>query len=451
MRIWIDITDLEAWSGHLTGTQRVAYNIARRYADSEYDVAYFAFDERRKVFLDMDFEPLRSRVEAAQIESAEAAQNGPAPTLKQRVKRLPRRMIHYIPIKVRERVPPTAKRGVKKLYRVSVHVAKQAYHAVPRRKALAQNIPQAVFRQGDVVLVLGKPWDFPTLMPALGVLQQETKFRLITFVHDMMPTLQPHLFGPGLFEPYTKTMFDAMELSQGLLVASQSTKKDIERFCKLLHIAVPPIVVARLGDDIIEDALSDSAVSFSDPRITRQQYLLDVGTVEVRKNITLMYAVYCEAALRGVDLPPLVVVGRPGWLTGDVLYQITHDPKVKDKFVLMQGLNDQQLRWLYQHCRFSIFPSAYEGWGLPVAESLGYGKLCLTTNVASMPEIAGDLIEYFSPYDAGQCLALMQKYLDDKVLSAAEKEIAARYHRHDWDATYRAFDAFVQKTAKENI
>jgi glycosyltransferase involved in cell wall biosynthesis len=144
----------------------------------------------------------------------------------------------------------------------------------------------------------------------------------------------------------------------------------------------------------------------------------------------------------------LVLVGGRGWFTGDIIYAFEHDPEVKDQVQILSGLSDGQLAWLYQNCRFTIYPSVYEGWGLPIAESLAYGKLCLPSSSASMTEIAGDLLEYYLPHDAAACLDLITKYLDPETLRAKEASLATHFHSTNWRQTYDQFSRFVDSLKK---
>jgi hypothetical protein len=158
----------------------------------------------------------------------------------------------------------------------------------------------------------------------------------------------------------------------------------------------------------------------------------------------LYYAVKAAAA-EGKKLPKIVIAGRKGWLTDDVRYLMENDPDAKEVFVLVHGVSDKELAWLYQNCLFTVYPAFYEGWGLPVAEALCYGKFCLPSNSASLPEIAGDLLEYYSPYDAVTCMKLIYKYASDKkVLQGKEKEIKKTYKIATWDETSQQFSEFVE-------
>ena len=95
---------------------------------------------------------------------------------------------------------------------------------------------------------------------------------------------------------------------------------------------------------------------------------------------------------------------RRGWLSEDIYEVMTHDPQTRATFVFLHDATDEELAWLYRHCEFTVYPSFYEGWGLPIGESLAYGVPCLASRTSSMPEVAGELIPYFSPSSADECL-----------------------------------------------
>ncbi len=72
--------------------------------------------------------------------------------------------------------------------------------------------------------------------------------------------------------------------------------------------------------------------------------------------------------------PSWFLVGRPGWIDGNVSFQVANDRLLKDLVQVVTDASDAELTELYQHSLFTLFPAIYEGWGLPVAESLRYGK-----------------------------------------------------------------------------
>ena len=88
------------------------------------------------------------------------------------------------------------------------------------------------------------------------------------------------------------------------------------------------------------------------------------------------------------------------------------------------------------NCKATIYPSFYEGWGLPVGESLAYGKLCLASNATSIPEIAHDLIEYYDPNDSSTICILVERAMNDQAwLSSREKRIREEFKITEWSET----------------
>ena len=79
--------------------------------------------------------------------------------------------------------------------------------------------------------------------------------------------------------------------------------------------------------------------------------------------------------------------------------------------------SDAELAFLYRNCRFTVFPSLYEGWGLPIGESLWFGKLCIASKTSSMPEVGGDLVDYVDPKDADSLQQAILRTFRERVTS----------------------------------
>ena len=449
-RIWIDMTDLQVWAGHMTGVQRVVYQNALRFAQSnEYDAHYFVFIPEHKMFTEVDFSTIQEQIEAT-VTATQESQEPAKRTLKQAVRHVPRAIIARVPSSVRQRIPESTKRDVKRAAHLSLRVARKGVRIARssvQTKSVSVRPEQIIFTPADTVLIMGKSWDLPALIPTLGRLKQEQGFHLVHLIHDMIPILEPHLFGAGLFEPYTKCMFDVCSLSDGILTVSESTKRDVARFCKMLAIPTPPLKAVHLGDDLLDMELPEDMPA-PDPRIKKGEFILHVGTIELRKNHLLVYLAYREAALRGIKMPMYVIMGAQGWMVGDLLHQIEHDPLVKDNIIILRGRPDIERLWVYKNCRFTVFPSTYEGWGMPVGESLAYGKVCITSTTASLPEVGGKYADTVSPYNSQEMLDAIVTYLDDKKLHAREQEIVKGYKPATWDGTFKDVESMVRSVTR---
>lgn len=446
-RIWIDLTDIETWSGNHGGTQRVVYGIAKNYyLDQGKDVRFFAYSPVGQAFYETSFQPIFDRVENLKTHSAGEAV-GETESLKQRVKK---KLLHHAPAYVRNN--KKLKNNIKLVARKTLSVARRAkavkekYAFSARNKFTPNESARSpiTFQPTDTVLILGKPWDNPDIQKLLIQQKEKNKFKVVQVVYDLIISLYPHLHHPSLFKPYTQNMFDAVTVSDLMIPISKSSERDLKKFCKLLNLPTPKTKVIRLGDEI---ELSDKALDISakpDSRVD-DEYILCVGTIENRKNHMLLYQTYKLAEERGVNLPQLIVAGGRGWLSDDVQYLISHDPAVAKKIVLFYSPADPVLSWLYKNCLFTVYPSLYEGWGLPVAESLAYGKVCVSSGISSMPEIAGDMLTYFSPNSTDECLAALTAMLNEKTRLKAEARIKRDYRMTSWKNTYQQTEQAVSE------
>jgi glycosyltransferase involved in cell wall biosynthesis len=109
---------------------------------------------------------------------------------------------------------------------------------------------------------------------------------------------------------------------------------------------------------------------------------------------------------------------------------------------VLERVSDAQLALLYSACYFTVFPSRAEGYGLPVAESLGAGKLCVASNATSIPEVAGDLADYFDPWEKSQ-IRDWNTILNIQRTSDKEGQIM-KMPRYRWDEATSDFLASVR-------
>ena len=173
--------------------------------------------------------------------------------------------------------------------------------------------------------------------------------------------------------------------------------------------------------------------------VPARPFFLCVSTLDVRKNHRLLYDAWRLLAARDpAGCPDLLCIGVPHLHVGDLLHEIRSDWHVNGRIHMLRGIDDHELAWYYRHCAATIYPSWYEGWGLPVAESLGQGRICLAANTTSIPEISGDLPEFFAPHDTGRLVELVERVLGDPDWRAErEARIRASFRPTTWTDTAR--------------
>ena len=158
-----------------------------------------------------------------------------------------------------------------------------------------------------------------------------------------------------------------------------------------------------------------------------------MGTLSAQKNQALLLQVWQLLIEDGYDPPLLVMAGRRGHGISDLVLMLDTSNNLDERIRIFEGVTDGELATLYRNCLFTIFPSFVEGWGLPVGESLAYGKVCIASNAASIPEVGGDFAMYIDPYNARAAAAEVRRLFDDRAqLRRLEARIRKEFRPRTW-------------------
>jgi glycosyltransferase involved in cell wall biosynthesis len=256
--------------------------------------------------------------------------------------------------------------------------------------------------------------------------------RLTPVIHDIIPTKFPFWFNDGYSPVFELNLATLLDGAAHVVAVSQATRRDVlANAAGVQDLAVPDVSVLREGDEISQIAHPDAAeatVAIAE-RFGKRPFVLTVGAIHLRKNHRLLYDVWLKLVERmGPRCPQLVLVGGVAWNGHEVARAFNGDPRLKDHVVILEGVDDHALDWLYRHCIFTVYPSLYEGWGLPVGESLHYGKLCIAADTSSVPEIAPGLVELVDPVDVMGWVTKVQFYAGSASARAAAEARIAREH-----------------------
>ena len=163
------------------------------------------------------------------------------------------------------------------------------------------------------------------------------------------------------------------------------------------------------------------------------KFWLSVGTLEPRKNLRRLLKTYAALIDTNEDILPLVLAGGAGWLERN-LDEFIRELGI-EKYVRILGyVTDEQLAWLYKNCFVFIYPSIFEGFGLPVLEALSMGAAVATSNLTSLPEVAGENACYFNPLDEQDILESMRKLLKNNNFRNSLKESSTyQAMKFSWD------------------
>ena len=311
---------------------------------------------------------------------------------------------------------------------------KSLIHAVNFQvKNLQRSASPIEFSSADCVLLLGGTWVHPDFLDELGKRKNISSFKIVHFIHDVTCIRVPHVHREKSTIIQKEWLQQVYRWSDAFLTNSFFSQHETNQTFKEMGLGTKEMAVVRLGDELVSHERGEPVI-FSDQNLP---YVLNVGSFEPRKNHILLYQVWKMLLTENPRITPhLVIVGSKGWLSEDLRSLILRDPSLTRKIIWLQSLDEPQLIWLYRHCLFTMYPSIYEGWGLPVAESLSYGKYCIASSAASIPEIAGNLIDYHGPYDSRECFNLVQQALcNPQYLFQKEQTIKNSYQITPWNKT----------------
>jgi glycosyltransferase involved in cell wall biosynthesis len=288
---------------------------------------------------------------------------------------------------------------------------------------------------GDVLLALGAPWFYPEYPALVARAKRERAMRMALLVYDLIPIRRPEWCVPELPAIFRRFIAEVFPLADILLTISRATANDIVRYTAERGAQCAAPIVVPLGSGFYTSIAFDHEPALARELPAPGTYVLCVGTIEPRKNHALLLRLWRRLLdNRAPDaVPMLVLAGSLGWLIADLMQQLCNGDTLASRVVLIEDPTDAELRRLYAGCLFTVYPSFYEGWGLPVSESLAFGRACLVSNATSLPEAGGTLARYFDPENGEEAYQLICGALDNAVdLASWEARIAQEFRPTSW-------------------
>jgi glycosyltransferase involved in cell wall biosynthesis len=246
-------------------------------------------------------------------------------------------------------------------------------------------------------------WGQNTVMP----MRLARPCRRVLTVHDVTGFVVPRTmqFAGRL---YWNLDFRAAVRSADAIIAVSSATAHL--LCRLLGVGREQVRVIYEGCSLRPGA----GVQSTDGRdvVSRlglpAEFMLTVGTLEPRKD----HATLLAAIERGSGFPPLAIVGGPGWNSRGIL-RLVRDAERDGRAIYVGRVSDEDLAGLYRAARIMVYPSLYEGFGLPVLEAMVCGCPVLCSWSSSMPEVGGTAACYFRPGDAADLASRLKELLRD--------------------------------------
>jgi glycosyltransferase involved in cell wall biosynthesis len=461
-RIWLDVEDIfeyAAFNSRPTGIQRLQYELCRALVELDPPgerMGFLRHDPANQSFQAIGWSSVAAVFERL---SGHAQPSGPA-------------SVQSASVQMRDEQPAGARLGFRRLvYRMPARLRQPLVRYLVQQREAVSSLGaflracvtgglassqgsgpaatpalrgaesfEARARPGDVVLVLGAMWFHPGHADLIRGACHAKGLRFAVLIYDIIPLRRPEWCERGLVRIFGAWFGSIIGLADHILSISQSSAREIEEYAAQHGITLRDTVrVIPIGTGF--EKASAPPPALARPLPEAGTYALIVSTLEIRKNHALLFRVWRRLLdeLPRERVPTLVFAGRVGWMVADLMQQLRNSDFLGGKVVLVEDPSDAELERLYQGCLFTLFPSFHEGWGLPVTESLAFGRPCIISNATSLPEAGGALARYFDPDNATEATGIIRDVLlHPEAIPAWHERVVREFRPVPWRDTAEA-------------
>jgi glycosyltransferase involved in cell wall biosynthesis len=283
-------------------------------------------------------------------------------------------------------------------------------------------------QRGDVDVF----WSPLQTLPLLG----ETP--AVVTVHDLTTLLLPETHRLKVQLTQVPLLGRSLARARRILAVSEATAADVRQF---FPEAAPRLRVVLGGvAPRFQPASAEQVAATRRELGCPEGYVLYVGTLEPRKNVDLLVDAWLALREEHADVPPLVLVGGYGWKSRGLYARL--EAFAGDGVRLLGFLADDEHLRVLQAARCFVYPSLYEGFGLPAAEALACGIPTIVADTSSLPEVVGDAALKVDPHDPGDLAEAMRRVLQEPGLAAELATRGPRQAAHfSWERSAEQLEA----------
>ena len=274
-----------------------------------------------------------------------------------------------------------------------------------------------------------------TFFPVPAVVQQRQATRTVQSIYDLIPIMHPEWFTDG--ERTVQQVLAGLSPESWVTTISQATKDDFCTHTNFNPDRVVPILLAASPDLFHPVADEDRKLAIRRRlKLGNGPYFLSLATLEPRKNIDHLIRCFSQLIV-SKELPvdvKLVLVGTKGWKFDDIMAEAGRNNELMSRLVFTGFVPDEDLAPLYAGAMAFVYPSLYEGFGLPPLEAMQCGLPVITSNVSSLPEVVGDAAIQVAPKDVDAlCQAMLTIASSPSVRADMSDKSLRRAAQFSWD------------------
>lgn len=259
------------------------------------------------------------------------------------------------------------------------------------------------------------------------------KGKKVTIIYDMAYKAIPETVRKKTRRWLELTVSKSCKRADRIITISKFSKSEI---IKYLHVEEDKIVIIPLG---VNSSLFHSEYKFDQIQSVKNkyhiegQYFLYLGTLEPRKNVERIVEAYSYFVERNysIDVPYLVLAGRKGWLY-DSIFEKVKKLNIEDKIIFTGYVLESETPILMCGAKCFIFPSLYEGFGMPVIEAMSCGTPVITSNTTSLDEVSGEAAIKVNPFNIIEITGAMEAVMEESTFDKYRIEGLKHARKYTW-------------------
>jgi len=257
----------------------------------------------------------------------------------------------------------------------------------------------------------------------------------VVTIHDLSALLHREKHRDSLARRARLRLPIVAKLARKIITPTESVKREV---CEHLRVKANKVIaIPSAARQSFRPVPSEQTVETRKRLAIEDDFLLFVGTLEPRKNLLTLLKAFDQIVRQTSLRPQLVITGGEGWLMDETFSFIKHSG-IGDRLRLTGYLGDDELRALYSSCRIFVYPSLYEGFGLPPLEAMACGAPVIAGRVAALQEVLGSAARLFDPLNvealAGSIVELMENDEERRRMASNGPKHAAKF---SWAETAR--------------
>jgi alpha-1,3-rhamnosyl/mannosyltransferase len=266
---------------------------------------------------------------------------------------------------------------------------------------------------------------------------------LTSMVHDPTPLTMPEAHTTSNVRYFQHFVRHVMPRLDAMIVPSYAVKHDLVDLCGAAEEKIT--VISHGVDEEFFDATPAAREVARAQYDLPDRYVLFVGSMEPRKNLLGLIEAYTSLPLKLQRAYPLVIVGASGWKNEQIRKATGKNPNVR----IVGYVSRELLPAVYEGCSLFVFPSHYEGFGMPVLEAMAAGAPVVTSKTSALPEVVGDTAVLVDPDDLGELADAIERVLEDQQTAALMGSSARqRARRFTWEKCALETKHFFESVAE---